>query len=133
MYSRVVRPKWWQLYLVMPLLLLLFAMDNRLKLPVRGHQAVQIGIVLLVYRLVRLWLMANSSALTKVDYRQYYGGVRVVHIPSSRLPDSNKDGKPMFRLPETEIKGVLGSTFEMDIIDAEFLPSKEVPRELKKE
>ena len=133
MYSRDVRPKWWQLYLVMPLFLLLFAMDNRLKLSVRGHQAVQIGIVLLVYGLVRLWLKANSSALTKADYRQYYGDVRVMRIPSPRLPDSNEDGKPMFRLSETEIKGVLDSTFEMDYIDAEFLPMNEIPHELKKE
>jgi len=133
MYSRDVRPKWWQLYLVMPLLLLLFAMDNRLKLSVRGHQAVQIGIVLLVYGLVRLWLKANSSALTKADYRQYYGDVRVMRIPSPRLPDSNEDGKPMFRLSETEIKGVLDSTFEMDYIDAEFLPMNEILHELKKE
>ena len=33
----------------------------------RGHQAVQIGIILLVYGLIHLWLKANAAALSNMD------------------------------------------------------------------
>jgi hypothetical protein len=39
----------------------------------------------------------------------------------------------MFLLPRSEIKGILSDTFEMETIDAEFLPIDEVPQELYKE
>ncbi len=61
MSSNYARPKWWQLYLTFPLLIALFAVDSRLKISMRGHQAVQIVIVLLIYRLVHLWLRANAK------------------------------------------------------------------------
>ena len=87
MSSQDVHPKWWQLYLTFPLLLALFLLDSRLILSVRGHQAVQIGILLLVYALVHLWLKANSTALSKMDQRQYRGTIRVIRIPPSQLSD----------------------------------------------
>ena len=70
-------PKWWQLYLTFPLLIALFVMDHRLKISTPGHQAVQIGIVLLVYGLIHLWLKANRSAFSKWirgNYRQDRSG-----------------------------------------------------------
>ena len=93
----------------------------------------QIGILLLVYALVHLWLKANSTALSKMDQRQYRGTIRVIRIPPSQLSDSGKDSRPMFQLPASEIKGMLSDTFEMDYIDAEAFPVDEVPQELKKE
>jgi hypothetical protein len=133
MSSQDVRPKWWQVYLTLPLLLALFALDSRLKLSVRGHQAVQIGIILLVYGLVHLWLKANSTALSKMNREQYYGRVTVIRIPPSQLPDADRDKHPILQLPDSEIKGVLSDTFEMDYIDAESFPVEEVPQELNKE
>jgi len=128
MSSQDVRPKWWQVYLTFPLLLALFALDSRLKLSVRGHQAVQIGIILLVYGLVHLWLKANSTALSKMNREQYYGRVTVIRIPPSQLPDADRDKHPILQLPDSEIKGVLSDTFEMDYIDAESFPVEEVPQ-----
>jgi hypothetical protein len=133
MSSRDNHPKWWQLYLAFPLLVALFAIDTRLKLSTRGHQAVQIGTVLLVYGLVHLWLKANATVLSNMDRRQYYGGVKVFRIPPSRLPAADRERIQILQLPDTEIKGVLSDTFETDIIDAEFFPVDEVPQELKKE
>jgi hypothetical protein len=128
-----LRPKWWLLYLTLPLLIVLFAMDNRLGISARGHQLLQIGIVLLVYGLIHLWIRANSTALSKMSREQYHGRVTVIRIPPDRLPGFDKAERPMFRLPNSEIKGVLSDTFEMDYIDAESFPVDKVSQELKKE
>ena len=133
MTTRTVHPKWWQVYLTFPLLVVLFMLDNRLKLSERGHQAMQIGIVLLVYGLVHIWLKANAKALSNMDQRQFHGTVTVTRVPSYQLPDAINNQRPMFQLPNSEIKGTLSDTFEMDYIDAEFISVDETPQELKKE
>ena len=133
MSSNYARPKWWQVYLTFPLLIALFMLDNRLKLSGREHQAVQIGIILLVYGLVHLWLKANATALSKMDQRQFHGTVTVIRVPPYQLSNTNNEKRPMFQLPNSEIKGTLSDTFEMDYIDAEFSPVEEVPQELNKE
>jgi hypothetical protein len=119
--TRYALPKWWQLYFTFPLLIALFMFDHRLIISQRGHQAMQIGILLLVYGLVHLWLKANSKALSEMDRRQYYGTVTVIRVPPYQPPDTNSDKRPMFQLPNSEIKGTLSDTFEMDYIDAEFI------------
>lgn len=136
MSSNYARPKWWQLYLIIPLFIALFAAANRLKLSTRGHQAVQIGIILLIYGLVHLWAKANAKALSEMDQEQYSGRVTVIRVQPYQLPDTDDENKkrPMFQLPGSEIKGVLSDTFEMDYIDAKFIsPIDEVPQELNKE
>ena len=116
-----VRPKWWQLYLTLPLLVALFLVDSRLKISTRGHQAVQIAIVLLVYSLVQLWVKSNARALSGSGPEQGYPEIRVIRIPTAQLPESNGESHQMLQLPESELRGVLSDTFEMDIIDAEFI------------
>ena len=125
------RPKWWQLYLTFPLLIALFALDARLKISVRGHQAVQIGILVLVFALIHLWLRANASALAGMGERPEHSRITVIRVPVSRLPDT--EARSIIELPASEIKGVLSDTFEVDTIDAEFLPLEEAPEGLKKE
>jgi hypothetical protein len=122
------RPKWWQVYLTLPLLVLLFISENRLRLSVRGHQVIQIGIVLLIYILIHLWLKANSGALSNVDRRHPSRAFRVYQIPPAPLSGSGSEEQSTIR-----IYGVLGTTFEMDYIDAECIEAGEVPQELKKE
>ena len=135
MFSQDPRPKWWQLYLTLPLLVVLFIVDNRLKISTRGHQAVQIGIILLVYGLMYLWVKANAQALREMDQPPHGQGIRIVHIGPYPLPNSGKESIEhlVLLLPDSEIKGVLNDTFEMDYIDAEFLPVDEAPQELDKE
>ena len=133
MSTNYARPKWWQLYLTFPLLIALFALDNRLKITTRGHQAVQIGIVLIVFGLVHLWLKANATALSRMDQRRLHQTVTVTRVPSYQLPGTNSGKRPMFQLPDSEIKGTLSDTFEMDYIDAEIFTLDEVPQELNKE
>ena len=126
-------PKWWQLYLIFPLFMGLFAIDSRLKISTRGHQAVQIGILLLIFGLVHLWLNANARALSRMDQMQHHGTIRVMRVPSYQLTESENDQHPLFQLPTSEIKCVLSNTYEMDYIDAESFPVDEVPQELNKE
>lgn len=128
MFSQHARPKWWQVYLTLPLLIALFLADSRLKISTRGHQAVQIGIILLVYGLIHLWLKANTAALSRMDRGQNYGRVRVIRIPVSSSQPSR-----LLQLPDSEIKGMLNDTFEMDYSHAVSFPVDEVPQEVDKE
>lgn len=112
-----IRPKWWQLYLTFPLLIVLFMLDGHLKISMHGHQAVQIGILLLFYGLIELWLNANASALSKIDDTQDHGTFTVIQIIPNHMSDEDKDMPPMFDLPASEIKGLLSDTFEMDNTD----------------
>jgi hypothetical protein len=132
MFSPEKKPKWWQLYLSFPLLIALFVMDHRLKVSTVGHEAVQIGILLLVYGCIHAWLKANARALSGMDQRQVHGKFRVIEIPPYPLP-AGQDKRPLFQLPDSEVKGVLADTFEMDVIDARLLPIDNVSEELNKE
>jgi hypothetical protein len=135
MSSNYARPKWWQVYLTFPLLMVLFMLDHRLKLSTREHEVVQIGILILVYGLIHLWIWANAKALSAIDRAQYGGWIRVIKIPPYQLPDMDDENKkrPMFQLPGSEIRSVLSDTFEIDVIDTEFLPVDEATHDLKKE
>lgn len=124
------RPKWWQVYLSFPLLVALFTLEGRLKLSSGVHLAAQIGILLLVYGLIHLWLKANSVPLSQMD--QTPSPTRVTVIPAAPYRLSGEE-RPIFQLPDSEIKGVLGDTFEMDYIDVDSFPADPVPQELHKE
>ena len=129
MSTQYARPKWWQLYLTFPLLIILFVADHRLKISLRGHEAVQIGIIILIFGLMQLWLKANATALSHMDRMRYHGTVTEIQIPANEF--SNYNLPPLFHLPESEIKGMLSDTFERDSIDLEFTSCEEDRHELK--
>jgi hypothetical protein len=133
MSYREDRPKWWQVYLTLPLLITLFVLDTRLKISSRGHTIAQIGIVLLVYGYVHLWLKANARALSNMDQGQIEGKITVIQIPPSPLDDERNDNRAIFQFPDSEIKGMLSDTFEMDTIDAKLLPIDNISEESNKE
>jgi hypothetical protein len=133
MNNNYARPKWWQVYLTFPLLVALFVLDSRLKISARGHQAVQIGIILLIYGLVHLWMKANATALLSMSQQKLHGTVIVTRIPIQELPEPKYDNRPMLQLSHSEVKGTLSNTFEMDYIDAEYISVDEVSQELNKE
>jgi hypothetical protein len=133
MTSSNTHPKWWLLYLTFPLLIALFVVDHRLKISTRGHTAVQIGIILLVYGLIYGWVKANSEALSRMDRKPSYTRVMIVQIPLSQLAETSAGDRSIFQLPSSEGKGMLSDTFEMDYIDALSYPVDEVPQELKRE
>jgi hypothetical protein len=133
MNPRSVRPTWWQVYLIVPLLIALFMLDGRLKLSQRGHQIVQLGILVFIYWLVHLWLVANERNLSHMEQRKFHGTVIITRAPFHRMANTGSDGSPTLQLPDSEIKGVLSDTFEMDYIDAECFTVDEVTHELNKE
>ncbi|MCE9646175.1 MAG: hypothetical protein K8S20_09270 [Chloroflexi bacterium] len=133
MTTNGARPKWWQVYLTFPLLVGLFMVDTRLKLSSRGHQAVQIGSILLIYGLIRLWLKANATALMSMDQQRFHATVTVIRAPVYQLSDTKNEKRRIFQFPNSEIKGILSDTFEMDYIDAEYISVDEVSQELNKE
>jgi len=100
------------------MLMALFIVDSRLRISACGHQAVQIGIVVLIYGLIRLWIKANTSAFLKMDQGQFHGRIVVIRTHGSPLPGADVR-RPLFELPASEIKGVLSDTFDMDYMDAE--------------
>ena len=119
MYSRDVRPKWWLLYLTFPVLVGLFVVDARLRISSRGHQAVQIGIVLLVYGLINWWLKENRSALSRMDQKEHSTSFRVIRIPPAELFDSAREKRSILQLPDSEIQGLLADGMDMSYLDAE--------------
>jgi hypothetical protein len=129
MSTNNIRPKWWQVYLTFPLLIALFMFDHSLKLSERGHVVVQIGILVFVYWLIRLWLKTNATALSEMDQKQYHNTFTVIRIPPYQLPNTNSCKRPMFQFLNSEIKGTLSNTFEMDYIDAEFSSVDEINKE----
>ena len=134
MTSSNARPKWWQIYLTLPLLIALFVLDHRLKISPREHQVVQIGIILLVYGLIYWWIKANSGAISRMDQQHDYGRVIVVQTPLSEISDENDRNLPMFQIANSEVKGMLSDTFEMDnTIDAKLLRIDDIPQETNKE
>ena len=127
MTSTNSHPKWWQLYLLFPIIIVLFVLEHRLNISTRGHEVAQIGILVLVYGLIYWWLKANSGALSRED-QQVYGRVMVLQVPEE------EDRNPaLFQFPDSEIKGVLSDTFGMNTSAAKFLPIENISEEFKKE
>ena len=119
-----VHPKWWQLYLTLPLLIGLFMVDFRLNISPRGHQIAQLGILVFVYWLVHLWLKANQAAMGKAENAGH-----PIIITFVQTPPNKRRTQPLFHLPDSEVKGLLDNTFEMDYIDAEFSSIDEINKE----
>jgi hypothetical protein len=133
MSTNNAHPKWWQVYLTFPLLIALFILDSHLKLSQHGHLATQIGILLLIYGLVHLWLKTNATALSELDQRQFHNTFTVIHLPPYQMSDAKNSKRSIFQLPHSEIKGTLSDTFEMETMDAEFISINETLQEITKE
>ena len=85
-------PKWWQLYALFPLLILLLVLEHQLPISAGDHQAAQIGIILLIYGLIHLWLRANALALAETDTGQRRPKVIGGFYPSWLSAASSGDG-----------------------------------------
>lgn len=119
MLSQSTRPRWWQLYLTFPLLIGLFVADARLRISSRGHQTVQIGIILLIYGLIHVWLKANRSALSRMDQNAYGRSFRVIQVPPAELSESAHQKRSILQLSDSEIHGLLSDSMDMSYVDAE--------------
>jgi hypothetical protein len=126
-------PQWWQVYVMLPLLVSLFLLEMRLPLTHTEHIVAQLGILFLIYGFIHLWLRANQSAWNGLgegfDGPRGEWQVKVYEIPPVRLSASKQDARPLIQVPP-EIDGVLSDTFQMGSMDAESFAIKNVPQEL---
>jgi hypothetical protein len=123
-----LHPKWWQLYLTFPLLIALFVLDSRLRVSTRGHEFVQIGIILLIFGLIHLWLRANRSALAGEVWEGQVKIYRVIEIPPAGSPELEGEKKSILQLSDSEIEGLLGDGMEMSYTDPDVFSDKETHR-----
>ena len=68
-----------------------------------------------------------------MDRQKYYGKVRVIQLPALQGPQAKDERYPTLQLPNSEVKGMLSNTFEMNYIDAETLPIDEFSPNMDKE
>jgi hypothetical protein len=117
------KPKWWQLYLLLPLAVLLFVLERRLPFSTSGHRAAQIGIILVTYGLAHLWLRANRAALTETEQeRHQWEATLIVSVIPNPLDGETRSGdgrQPALLLPEPESKSknTLGDTSKLDPVE----------------
>lgn len=131
MTTSTAHPKWWQLYLIFPLLIVLFILEHQLKISTLGHQVLQIGIILVVYGLIYRWIKANSVALSRMDQEQYYPRALILQVPPPLLPEDEIEKRSLFQFPGPEVKGILDNTMEANTFDAILVD--EALQEMKKE
>jgi hypothetical protein len=114
------KPRWWQLYVMLPLLTALFLVEMRLRLTSTEHIIAQLGILGLIYGSVHIWLQANRRALMGLDEEHAEWRVRVYQFPPAALAtpstaQSSSGERHTARLPQVEVKGVLSTTFELEM------------------
>jgi len=124
MSSEKKHPKWWQVYVMLPLLVGLFLPEMQAALTEPEHVIAELGILALIFGFVHLWLRANRSALMNMDEEAGQWRIRVYQIPPTgprALDDvEQRTSQPrMFQIPVSEIKGVLSDTFEWEAPEGE--------------
>jgi hypothetical protein len=58
-----MKPRWWLLYLTLPLMIGLFVLEGRLTEPDIVHRILELGIVIVCFGLMAVWVRANEDAL----------------------------------------------------------------------
>jgi len=119
MSSEKKHPKWWQLYVMLPLLVSLFLPEMQAPLTETEHIIAQLGILCLIFGFMQLWMRANRSALMHMDEEQGYWRINVYEFPPAQLRthDDMRDRtstRPLLQIPASGLKGVLSDTFEWE-------------------
>ena len=115
--AKVKKPAWWQVYAMLPVLAAGFLLEMRLPLTNTEHILAQLGILFLIYGFLQAWLKANRRALMGLDEEHGEWRIRVYEIPPAETAHAARSAhrqRPLIQVPETEVKGVLSTTFEMD-------------------
>ena len=133
MPDNTVRPKWWQLYLTFPLLIMLFVLDHNLDLSEGGHSAVQIGTLLLIYGLDSIWIKKNTGALSDLDQKPYGEAIVVTRSQTFHMPEMKSNEHQEFSLPRPGLKGTMQAENERGSGKAKYPLLKEAPKFMTKE
>jgi hypothetical protein len=71
MSNRPGRPKWWVLYILVVFIFILFGLEVRASFTQIGHTVAEIGLVIILYGLMMVWLRANEAALSSEERNQH--------------------------------------------------------------
>ena len=82
MSSKKQQPKWWQVYVALPLLLGLFWPETHARLTRTDHILAELGILGLIFGFMRLWQQANRSAFMSSETTEFGWGIRDSRIAS---------------------------------------------------
>ncbi len=136
MATKKRNPKWWQVYLGLPLLVGLFWLEMQIPLTDTENVIAQLGILCLIFAFMQVWIRANRSALMHMDDHEGEWRVHLYHIPAEQsgsiAPSEDRRGeRPMLHIPASGLKGVLSDTFEWESPEDEtsvFADRSAVPR-----
>ena len=65
MEDKTPRPNWWQLYLILPMIVFLAWVDTRLTVGETEHKVLEIGAVLFMGWLANRWISANEYRIMR--------------------------------------------------------------------
>lgn len=60
---RANRPQWWVLYSFIGIFLVLFRIEARLPVSETGHAGLEIGLIVVLFALLFIWVRANSARI----------------------------------------------------------------------
>lgn len=98
MFNQERGPKWGILYMVLPLSAGLFWLQMQAPWPEAGHRVAEVGIVLLTFGLVELWLRANRLAILNEDHGSHEKSSRLSRLWVSlteEIPAEEPGGSPV--------------------------------------
>lgn len=116
------QPRWWQVYVMLPMFMGLFWLELKLPLTYTENIVAQLGILALIFVCMELWLHANRSAFMNLEEEEGEWQVRVYQFPSAPAPsDARFEDReldvPMLQLPAAGLKGSLSDTFEWERVE----------------
>lgn len=119
MASKKRQPKWWQVYLSLPVLMGLFWLELQIPLTYTENVIAQLGILFLIFGFIQLWMRANRSALMNLDEDEGQWQVKVYEFPPLSQGtfgdvEDRPAHRPILQIPAAGVKGVLSDTFEWE-------------------
>lgn len=82
MFGNSSRPKWWLLYLLVPVVIGLFVMEGKSHLSNTGHSVDEIAIVVVACALVAIWLRFNEAGVRREQWTEY---TRTTYTSAGRI------------------------------------------------
>jgi hypothetical protein len=64
------KPNWWQLYVLVPTMVAALLVDSRMTYSATMHQYVEIGIVVVTFALMALWIQVNRAGIETEEFDQ---------------------------------------------------------------
>ncbi len=96
--------KWWLLYAIIPLSLGLLWLDSQFRLQPLAHRWLEVGIVLVSFGLMALWVRANQGASAQASCRPIVYSLRTDPNHDQMLNwASGRHKKPRTNLVKREI------------------------------